>query len=155
MKWLGGGALLATLIAACSSPEAAPAATPAFPADYADSYVEVRGCRKSADHELEFVRVLANPSALAPYSDRAAPFSDGAVVLKEQYEASDDTCAGPIAQWTVMVKSQAASDRLGWDWQRVTAERRVSETNTPSCISCHTSCSGPPQPGYDFTCTDP
>jgi len=156
MRLAGGATLAALLAAACSGPETPPSgAAPSFPADYAASYVEVRGCRKSADHELDFVRVLADPAALGPYTDRASAFADGAVVLKEQYEPSDDTCSGPIAQWTVMLKNQAASKRLGWEWQRVTADRRVVEANTPSCFGCHRDCAGAPAPGYDFTCTDP
>jgi hypothetical protein len=155
MKQLNG-ALGAMLIAACSGSDA-PSTSPAasFPADYANSYVEVRGCRKSADHELDFVRVLADPAALAAYTERQSAFPDGAIVLKEQYDPSDDSCSGSIAQWTVMVKNQAASARKGWDWQRVDAERKVVESNTASCINCHAGCTGTPQPGYDFTCTEP
>jgi Cytochrome P460 len=147
---------LAAVLAACSGPET-PADAPAasFPSDYAAAYVEVRGCRKSADHELDFVRVLADPVALGPYTDRASAFADGAVLLKEQYDPSDDTCSGPIATWTVMLKNQKASQRLGWDWQRVTADRRVVESNAPSCFGCHQGCTGAPSPGYDSTCADP
>jgi hypothetical protein len=144
-------------LSACSHPgPAQPNATPpVFPADYADSYTEVRGCRKSGDHELDFVRVLVDASALGPYTDRTTPFPDGAVALKEQYDVSDTDCSGPIVQWTVMKKDAAASERLGWDWQRVSAERAVVEANTSRCFGCHESCSGPPGVGYDSTCTEP
>jgi hypothetical protein len=146
---------LALALAAGCGEAATSSPRPAFPADYADSYVEVRSCRKSADHELEHVRVLADPDALGPYEDRASAFPDGAIVLKEQYDASDTTCSGPIGQWTVMQKNGATSARLSWDWQRVTADRVVIETNAPSCHGCHAGCAGGPQPGYDFTCADP
>ena len=107
-------ALALTLLAGgcADGPSAAP--QPAFPADYTDSYVEVRNCRKSADHELEQVRVLADPDAIGPYRDRAGAFPEGAIVLKEQYDASDTTCSGPIAQWTVMQKNNEASARGEW-----------------------------------------
>ncbi len=131
------------------------ASAPVFPADYADSYTEVRGCRKSGDHELDFVRVLVDPSARGPYTDRTTPFPEGAVALKEQYDVSDTDCSGPIAQWTVMKKDSGASDRLGWDWQRVSSDRAVVEENTTRCFGCHESCSGPPGVGYDHTCTEP
>ncbi|HYJ09789.1 MAG TPA: cytochrome P460 family protein [Polyangiaceae bacterium] len=145
---------LALLLAGCAdTPSTSP--SPVFPADYADRYVEVRSCRKSADHELEHVRVLADSDALGPYEDRSGDFPDGAIVLKEQYDASDSTCSGPIAQWTVMQKNGEASTRLNWNWQRVTANRRVVETNAASCHGCHAGCSGEPQAGYDFTCADP
>jgi hypothetical protein len=146
--------LAVLLVAACADP-APPSPAPAFPADYAASYVEVRSCRKSADHELELVRVLADPDALGPYVDRESAFPDGAVVLKEQYEPSDTSCSGPITQWTVMQKNLAAKERLGWDWQRVASDRRVVETNTATCHGCHATCTGAPQIGYDFTCTEP
>jgi hypothetical protein len=146
---------LCALLQACSGPDAPQQEDAAsFPADYDASYVEVRDCRKSADHELEFVRILADPMALGPYMDRAGAFPDGAVVLKEQYDPADDSCSGPITQWTVMTKRAAASEHLGWDFQRVTADRRVVETNTPSCFGCHQGCSGTPT-GYDSTCADP
>ncbi|HVJ16981.1 MAG TPA: cytochrome P460 family protein [Polyangiaceae bacterium] len=144
------------VLAACSASDPpTPEDSPLFSADYAASFVEVRGCRKSADHELEFIRVLADPAALGPYTNRASAFPDGAVVLKEQYDPSDDTCSGTIEQWTVMTKNQRASERLGWDWQRVDADRRVVEANTSSCSGCHQGCTGAPSTGYDFTCTDP
>ena len=146
--------LLLAATCGCGDPEPEPSATAAFPADYAGSYVEVRDCRKSADHELEHIRVLADPAALEPYRNRSGEFPGGAVVLKEQYEASDDTCSGPISQWTVMQKDTSTSDRLGWSWQRVDADRCVVETNTPSCVSCHSACSAG-SIGYDGTCAEP
>lgn len=144
----------AALLAACSDPES-PDPAPSFPVDYAASYVEVRGCRKSADHELEFVRVLADASAVEPYVERAGDFPEGAVVLKEQYDSGDETCSGPISQWTAMQKKAAAAEHLGWAWQRVDAERRVLDTNERSCSACHQGCTGAPSAGYAFTCADP
>ncbi|HVJ18533.1 MAG TPA: cytochrome P460 family protein [Polyangiaceae bacterium] len=149
-------AVVVGVLAACSASDPpAQEDSPLFPADYADSYVEVRGCRRSADHELEFIRVLADPDALGPYTERTSAVPDGAVVLKEQYDPSDDTCSGPVTQWTVMLKNQSASERLGWDWQRVSANREVVEVNTPRCIGCHQGCTGAPGVGYDYTCTEP
>jgi hypothetical protein len=154
MKRLPVGLLTAALAAACSGVEEPPEPEVAFPADYASSFVEVRDCRKSADHELEQVRVLVDPVALEPYADRTEAFSDGALVLKEQYESSDSSCSGPITQWTVMRKRRASSN-LGWDWQRVDANRRVVPGNSASCAACHSACGGSSTSGYDFTCADP
>jgi len=66
------------------------------PDDYASSYVQVRDCRSSGDHDLNHIRVLADPRAVDAYRLRDRPFPTGAVVLKEEYDFSDDTCTGPI-----------------------------------------------------------
>jgi hypothetical protein len=145
-------AFLVCLLAACGGDDDGPAQ--AFPDDYASSYVEVRDCRKSGDHDLNYIRVLADPAALAPYRDRNAAFPEGAVVLKEEHDFADDTCTGEVRQWTVMVKRAAAADQLGWDWQRVDQDHNVVEENAPRCIGCHQGCGGPPD-GYDGTCAVP
>lgn len=131
-------------------------AEPDFPADYADSYTEVRNCRPSGDHDLNTIRILADPSALGPYQERLDPFPVGAVVLKEEYDFGDATCSGPIKQWTVMRKLEPGSspDTLDWAWQRVDLERRVVEEDVPKCIGCHQGCGVAPD-GYDWTCAVP
>ena len=150
--------VVVVLAAGCADDAAAPPAPPPaaiFPADYRSSYTPQRECRKSGDHELDFVRVLTDAAASTPYADRTTPFPEGAVVLKEQYDLSDTDCTGPVIAWTVMVKHAAATERLGWDWQRVSADRRVLETNGSRCVGCHTACTGAPEVGYDFTCEEP
>jgi hypothetical protein len=131
-------------------------ADPVFPADYDATYVEVRNCRGSGDHDLNNIRILADPAALGPYEGRTDPFPEGAVVLKEEYDFGDLTCEGPIKQWTVMQKlAEGSSDEtLGWAWQRVDADRSVLDEDEPRCIACHTSCGMPPD-GYDWTCALP
>jgi hypothetical protein len=152
---LASSVVLALLLAAACADAPSRAPVAAFPADYAASYEEVRSCRKSADHELDFVRVLTDPSALGPYLDRTSAFPDGAVVLKEQYAADDASCSGSIEAWTVMRKNTAATARSGWDWQRVASDRSVVEADTGSCQGCHAGCTGAGQLGYDFTCAEP
>jgi hypothetical protein len=129
---------------------------PEFPADYAGSYVEVRDCRGSGDHDLNNIRILASPSALTPYQERMEPFPEGAVVLKEEYEFGDMSCEGPIKQWTVMTRLAEGSspDTLDWAWQRVDAGRKVVGEDVPACIGCHTGCGVPPD-GYEGTCAIP
>jgi hypothetical protein len=139
----GGGA------ADAAAADAGP--SPGFPADYAASYTEVRDCRGSADHLLNRIRVLADPAALAPYRDRQAPFPDGAVVLKVEHDQAD--CGDAPIRWTVMIKNAAATERLGWDWQDVAADRTVTASNPASCAGCHSVCDGDPL-GYDGTCAD-
>jgi hypothetical protein len=132
------------------------AGVPLFPADYADSFVEVRGCRASADHLLDRIRVLADPAALAPYQDRDDAFPEGAVVLKEEYDPTDLACEGEIVRWTVMVRlpEGASSDTLDWRWQDLDGERAVVSQDDVRCYGCHSSCGRPPD-GHDGTCAVP
>lgn len=131
-------------------------AVPFFAADYEASYVEVRNCRASGDHDLHNIRILADPDALAPYEGRTAPFPVDAVVLKEEFDFGDATCEGPIVQWTVMRKLEAESSpgTLDWSWQQVDADRVVVAEDLPRCIGCHTGCGVAPD-GYDGTCAIP
>jgi hypothetical protein len=128
----------------------------AFPASYADSYVEVRDCRQSGDHDLNNIRVLVDSAASTAYEGRSEPFRTGSVVLKEEYEFDDVDCTGEIKQWTVMQKLEAGSseETLDWTWQRVDRDRQLVGENNSRCVSCHTACQGNPT-GYDSTCADP
>lgn len=150
------GLLLAPLMVASGCPGDDEGPEPDFPAEYADSYVEVRNCRGSADHDLNNIRILASPSALAPYQDRMEPFPVDAVVLKEEYEFDDPTCEGPIKQWTVMRKLAEGSspDTLDWTWQTVDLERNVVDQDEASCFGCHAGCGVAPD-GYEGTCAIP
>jgi hypothetical protein len=150
------GAALCALCALCACGSGDGNDTTLFPADYASSYFQVRPCRGSPDHDLNNVRILADPIAMPAYSKRDQPFATGAVVLKEEHEFSDDTCIAPIRGWTVMVKLAAGSSpaTLDWHWQKVDADRNVVTDNEPRCYGCHTSCGVPPD-GYQGTCSVP
>lgn len=146
------GLWAAAALVACSD-DVAPA--PVFPADYLATYVEVRGCRSSADHDLGQIRVLADPAARAPYLGRDADFPVGAVLLKAEYDFGDATCTGPITQWTAMQRIEGgAAELLGWRWQRVDADRTVVSEDDSRCLGCHADCGVPPD-GYLGTCTVP
>lgn len=142
---------VAVLVAGCGGD-----AAPAFPADYAATYPEVRNCRPSLDHDLMNIRVLASPDAAEAYLGRAAPFPAGAIVLKEQYAEDDAACAGPVELYTVMEKlgSGSSPDTLDWRWERVSAARAVAETDGQRCVRCHDGCGVAPV-GYDGTCAMP
>lgn len=135
---------LALALAACGDD----APEPMFPADYATSYVEVRDCRSSSEHDLRKVRILADPAALDPYTTRAAPFPVGAIVLKEEYDFADGACAGPILEWTAMRRLEADAT---WAWERVDADRAIVSTDDARCRNCHASCGRAPD-GHDGTC---
>lgn len=145
----------ATLTAlACGGSDEAAGPAPAFPADYAASFVEVRDCRSSSEHDLHRVRVLADPAAAQVYQSRAGDFAQGAVVLKEEHDFADIDCSGPVERWTVMVRRPAAEldEQLGWRWQDLDAARRVTGEDANSCAGCHTGCGQPPD-GFQGTCT--
>ncbi len=131
-------------------------AEPDFPADYQQTYTEVRDCRGSGDHNLNNVRMLASPSALEPYQGRVEPFPVDAVVIKEEYEFDDTTCTGTILRWTVMRKlaDGSAPETLDWTWQDLNGDREVTEVDGTGCINCHTGCGNLPD-GYDGTCSIP
>jgi hypothetical protein len=126
---------------------------PLFPADYASSYTEVRDCRSSTEHEFAHVRVLADPQALGAYLGRDSDFPVGSIVLKEEYDIGDTSCAGDVVRWTVMQRlaTGSSSATLDWSWQDVQASRRVETADEPRCIGCHTTCGVPPD-GYQGTC---
>jgi hypothetical protein len=149
-------AIFGVLLTACPDDGDDGGPEPDFPADYASSYTEVRNCRPSGDHDLNNIRILADPNALDPYQNRVEPFPVDAVVLKEEYDFGDLTCSGPIKQWTVMRKLEAGSspDTLDWAWQRVDLQRRVVDEDKPLCIGCHQGCGVPPE-GYEGTCAIP
>jgi hypothetical protein len=147
-------ALAALAAGACGSD--AHETTQLFRADYASSFVQVRPCRTSPDHDLNNVRVLADPLAAGPYQMRDRPFPTGAIVLKEEHDLDDATCTGKIVAFTVMVKLADGSDpeQLDWHWQKVDATRTVQTDNEPRCYSCHTTCGVPPD-GYLGNCSVP
>lgn len=143
--------LLLLLVACGTEPDPLP--PPVFPADYAASYVEVRDCRSSSDHDLRKIRVLADPASLDPYTTRAGTFPSGAIVLKEEYDFADLDCTGPLLQWTVMQRNDDAA-RGNWLWQRIDADRTLVTQNEDRCINCHDFCGKPPD-GFEGTCALP
>lgn len=127
-----------------------------FPVEYADTYVEVRDCRRSGDHDLHYIRILTDPSGAAAYADRDQPFPEGSVVLKEEYDFGDETCSGEVVLWTVMERLPEGSspDTLDWVWTEVDAERKVVTVDEPRCIGCHELCTDEVD-GYFNTCAVP
>jgi len=136
--------LAALALTGCPAPETAPV----FPADYASSYVEVRDCRRSPEHELAYIRVLASPDAAAIYTSRSGAFPEGSVVLKEEH--ADPACSDRIG-WTAMRREGDA-----WRWQEVAPDRVVIEDGAIArCAGCHARCTGGAAGGYEETCAEP
>lgn len=124
-------------------------ASPDFPESYRDTYQQVRGCRKSGDHDLNYIRIVTNPTAFIAYTMRNAPFPEGSIIVKEEYDFADSSCLGELVQWTTMVKTGGT-----WQWQRVNPDRSVESENEQRCIGCHAQCGLPPD-GFDGTCAVP
>jgi len=147
---------VAAVVGLAGCPTDPPLGPAVVPPDYQDTYTEVRNCRQSGDHDLNMVRVLADPAALVAYRDRAAPFPEGAIVIKEEFEFGDATCAGSIKQITVMerVAVGSAPSLLDWHWQQLDPDLNVLSDNASRCPACHQMCGVAPD-GYDGTCTVP
>lgn len=111
---------------------------PIFPASYRDSFVEVRDCRFSSEHDFTYIRVLTNPIAALPYKNDGNPLPVGSVVVKEEF-ASSDCRDSSLLRWRVMRKEAPGFDTQDgdWHWQWVNADRSVRFDDKSTCISCH------------------
>lgn len=135
-------------------PEPEPVVPALFAESWATDYVEVRDCRRSGDHDLNYIRVLADATALATYQDRDQPFPEASVVLKPEY--ADEACTDLVG-FTVMKKGApgSAPDAGDWAFQKVGADLVVdAQADLGRCTSCHLSCGVAPD-GHDWTCAVP
>jgi hypothetical protein len=147
--------LIAAALLGCDDPgdETADATVaPLFAADYEQSYVQIRDCRLSIEHELEYIRVFADASAATHYQACVTlesptdppcdqPFADGAVLLKAQYR--DARCTELLRYSAVRREADASATGASWRWQEVSAEGTVRADGTlPQCINCHRGCDG-------------
>ena len=135
------------MLAGCPPPApSGDAGVPFFPADYATSFNEVRNCRRSPDHDLSYVRVLASPEAESTYTTRVGEFAEGAVLVKPEY--ADDLCRDLVGITTMRFTAGS------WEFQETDVMGRVISTDTLRCIGCHAGCGVPPD-GYMGTCAVP
>ena len=123
-----------------------------LPADVS-SWQEVRACRRSADHDLLYVRILANPEAAPTYLARDRPFVEGAIVAKVQY--FDPGCS-EVRGYTAMRRVAAGQlpAQGDWDYQQLSVTREIEAADLERCVSCHAACGQPPD-GFDGTCAAP
>lgn len=148
-------ALSLVVVALGCDPEPDPGDAP-FPADYERAWTEAReACTLSHDHELRYIRVFANDSALGPYSRQDAPYAPGAALLKAEY--ADPDCA-ELLSYVYMEKLEPGigpPEEHDWSWRRFDAERRevIDRRFIPqTCIDCHAwHCEDAPY-GWDYTC---
>lgn len=136
--------LALALLLACGGDSADP---PLFPTDYATAYAEARNCRSSTDHDLHRIRVFASANAMTPYNDRTSAFPAGAILVKEEFSRTDDTCSGPVVEVTAMQRLDSGE----WRWQRTNAALEPVDEDTAPCLGCHSAC----QDGHAGTCALP
>ena len=127
--------------------------TPVFPADYRESYVEVRDCRFSIEHGGVYIRVLADELGASAYLENRDPLPVGAVIVKEEF--SDPGCADDtLIAWRAMRKEAPGFDLEDgdWHWQKVLPGREVILETKDTCIGCHRR---PDCVRRDYMCTEP
>ena len=140
------------ILAACGTdPATPPGEASILPDDWA-TFAEVRNCRSSSDHDLDRIRVVADPAARPIYTSRTGEFPLGATIVKPEYDFGDTTCTGEIVQWTVMQKIEG-TEHLGYKWQRLDATGKVVTTDDARCYQCHGDCVG--ESGFAGTCAVP
>ena len=130
-----------------------------YPDDWTSAYLEVRGCRASPDHDLEYVSLWIDPASKPlwdtcvdafPEGDSTCTelFPDGATFLKPQY--LDPACT-QLARLSIARKAPGFASAGGWHWQEVLYQNdvpRVSQDGAiAKCARCHETC-----PGFDLRC---
>jgi hypothetical protein len=134
-----------------------PPEEPAFPADYLQTYTEVRNLRSSNNHDgsninTASITVHCSPGAADEYVNGTYPLPEGCVLVKTQYGDPSGTF---VTGYAVMVKGAPGSaPALGdWHWQEVDANRSVVQSvDMQNCFDCHSTNSDCSE---DFTCTLP
>jgi hypothetical protein len=155
---LSAGALALTALLGCpmqtQEPDPEPEPEPIFPANYRDTYTEVRDCRNSTEHGAT-IRVWVNDVGAAAYRADENPLPVGTIVVKEEFVGADCGDDDDLMFWSVMRKEAPGFDAADADWrfQEVGApNRNVRLDNKVTCIDCHRE---PDCVARDYMCTDP
>lgn len=127
--------------------------TPIFPANYRDTYTEVRDCRFSIEHGGVSIRVVANDIGAQPYLNEENPLPVGSIVIKEEYAGTTCDDEEDLIRWRVMGKESPGFDPEDgdWHWQWVETDRTVTFDDKSTCIGCHVS---PECLSRDYMCTE-
>lgn len=125
------------------------------PLAFMQSYLEMRDCRHSHEHDLRYIRVFASASAQLPYAilNASAPYPVDAHIVKLEYDDAD--CQNVLGM-TSMRKLERGRNPSGydWNWQKLTAAGEVLEEGAPQrCLFCHKHHCAPPW-GFDLTCAE-
>lgn len=143
---------------AAPTPTATLGLEPIFPADYRETFTEVRDCRLAIEHGGVMIRVLANDVAAEPYRREQNPLPVGSIVIKEEYDGVDCSNEAELFRWTAMRKEAPGFDPedADWNWQRVDAPSRGVTCSTKDCpgfpcVGCHRA---PACVARDYMCTE-
>lgn len=133
-----GGAEINELIRAVGSALNGCPVEPIFPADYRNTFVEVRGCRNGIEHGAT-IRVFANDVAARAYLENASALPVGSIVVKEEFEGTDCDRDNELIRWRAMRKEAPGFDPEDgdWHWQWVNPDRSVRFDDKRTCIGCH------------------
>jgi hypothetical protein len=132
-----------------------PETTAIFPPDFTERFTELRDCRQSIEHELEYVKLFVPPDQVAllercvqPDSPCADPLPTGTLLIKPQY--LDAACTQLLRiTAAARVADLPLGDPNAWRWQTVSPAGVVLQDGQPDgCVRCHSACS----PGFDSRC---
>ncbi len=109
-----------------------------FPANYRDTYKEVRDCRFSIEHDGVNIRVLTNPESEAAYLNNNNPMPVGSIVIKEEFGGGNCNDAN-LLRWRVMKKEAPGFDSEDgdWRWQWLNRDGTIIFNDKATCIGCH------------------
>lgn len=157
-------AAFALALAACDAP---PGSIEVLVPEDLTGWTEMRDCRFTHEHELRYIRVLADDLAVEPYAALSPekPYPVGARMVKIEYFDKDCT---ELLGMTAYRKEPPGYWPEGhdWRWQNLDAERHVIEDGKViRCVTCHEGHCTPkeqarpgraycdyPNCGYDLTC---
>ena len=125
---------------------------PIFPANYRETFTEVRDCRGSTSHPPGTIRVCVNEVGLEAYLADANPLPVGTILVKETFEGLTCDNDEELALWSALRKEEPGFDEedSDWHWQDVQPDRSVLIDTKARCIGCHRACTD-----RDYMCTLP
>ena len=126
---------------------------PVFPANYRETFTEVRDCRFSSSHP-GMIRVLVNDIGASAYLNDETPLPLGSIVVKETYDGTTCENNDELSLWSAMRKEADGFDPedANWHWQDVLPNRDVLIDSKARCIACHRTA---PCLARDYMCTTP
>jgi hypothetical protein len=118
-----------------------------FVEDWENAYQQVGTCSKTSHPRGGYVEVFVSPEGHSAWL-AGQELPEGTVFVKVQWDEDAKCTTGAQDLFTAMRKGApgTAKDSADWEWQTVGGAGEVLSSNfqDPSCIACHTPCTGPP-----------